>query len=168
MNKPSAYTDLLTTLTPDPERSWCRVAPCTGCDQPHLRDELLAFQVRHGREALADCLRQVFQDLFEGRLKVREGSAFVPGMQAVYTLAADLLPRTILARMQLLELQQDFKNDKTLEALYLMITVVATWPELAQRVSQQRLPPQSMVNQVATFLQAQINQASVEVMEKLA
>jgi hypothetical protein len=151
----TAHEALAAWLISTTTRPVCKTMACPGCELPHLRTELEALLKDHSPEAIAtaalDLLRGCRGDSSPDAASMRRG--FV----TVGILTPDLLPRPVLAFLQLKELAaRSHQLSDNLGSLAMhLLRILPCWPEVCNRVARGEIAQRSIPLALADHLKEQ-------------
>ena len=128
MTEIQAHEQLLAILTPTPDKPWCSTLDCPGCECRHMGKELEQYAARFGAATLDQRLTAIYLEL----ARTDHDGETLPHIQGFRQLvghATELLPRSILAKVQLKFLLQQIQRGKLDQVA---AAVLNTAPDLAE------------------------------------
>jgi hypothetical protein len=128
MTENQAHEQLLVLLTPTPDKPWCSTLDCPGCEFRHMGIELEQYAARFGAATLDQQLTAIYLEL----ARTDHDGETLPHIQGFRQLvghAAELLPRSILAKVQLKFLLQQIQRGKLDQVAAAVLSIA---PDLAE------------------------------------
>jgi hypothetical protein len=155
MTEDQSHEQLLAILTPTPDKPWCSTFDCPGCEHRHLRKDLERYGTRFGADTLDQQLTAIYLELSR-TVRGSEPQPSVQGFRQLVHHAAELLPRPILAKLQLKFLLRQIQSDRVDRVDRVASAVLSTvpfWPELCDAVRRGLRNPNEITVQTVRHLQ---------------
>jgi hypothetical protein len=151
MTELTAHEALVAILTSVHDQPHCQTLGCTDCELPHFRAKLEAHRSNHDPAAIEASLIELARGTTR-HSGVASTPGIIRGLGQASMQAPDLLPRPVLAYLQLQEIllrkQQGERSNLTL-ALNLL-RILPCWPGVTARISHGELDagdiPQALVD----------------------
>jgi hypothetical protein len=156
-----AREQLLAILTPTTVKPWCSTFDCPGCEHRHLRKELERYGTRFGADTLDQHLTAIYLEL-SSTARGSEPQPHVLGFRQLVRHAAELLPRPILAKLQLKFLLRQIQSDRVDRVATAVLSTVPCWPELCDAVRRGLRNPSEITVQTVHHLQEYAAQLETE------
>jgi hypothetical protein len=158
MTELSAHEALVALLTSVHYLPYCRTFGCAGCDEPHLRAELEAHRISYGPAASEAALLEAARSV-----KRRGGVDPTPdlrnGLVQAITHAPDLMPRSVLAHLHLIEIlihNRRRKRERHIPPLaVLILRILPCWPAVTIRIARGELAELDILQALTVHLEQQ-------------
>ncbi|MAW61394.1 MAG: hypothetical protein CMJ94_11235 [Planctomycetes bacterium] len=160
MTQSPAHEALSALLISLPERPLCKTLGCPGCELPHLRPELEALREELGATDFSSTLTDLLQ---VSRDKQHADAARLRrGLVGLSILTPDLLPRPVLAFLQLQVILVRHRKARrgSPAPLLSMMRILASWPELCEQVARGEVPMGRVPQLLIEHLQAQATEVT--------
>jgi hypothetical protein len=161
MTNDKAHERLLALLTPNPDKPWCSTLDCPGCERRHMDKELEQYATQFGAATLDQQLTAIYLELARTD-QDGESLPHIQGFRQLVGHAAELLPRSILAKVQLKFLLQQIQRGKIDQVAAAVLSVDPCCPDLPAEVQCELRNPNEITEQTLRQLREYADQLVAE------